>query len=345
MAAALTDNFDSYSTGDLNGQGSWSGSTFWDVSTTVAASSPNSAKAAQTDESGQSIDKTVSNITSGTQRYRFYVTSAGQLDTDEIQVRFNEGAATLRFGVKVRYLTATSDCDAQTVGSSTTTEFTGITPNAWHIMDVEFDNTTDTFRIRVDEGSWSSSRSYFATATNINEIRMFSAVAAPMYIDSLGPATNAYTITADQGSYSLTGQTSTLQIAMRMLAAQGSYALTGIDAILRHGYKIIAAQGSYALSGISAALNSVRSMLAAQGSYTLTGQTASLKLGWKLLASYGSYVLTGIAIALRVNGSTALWTAVSKASAATLTLVSKASAATMTLLNKNSSTWTNQNKN
>lgn len=182
--AMLTDNFDSYSTGDLNGQGSWSGAVAWDVATTVAQSAPNAAKATQTDESGQTIVKSISGNTSGTQRFYFYITSSGQLNTDEVQVRLREGGV-FKCGLKIRYLTASSDCDAQSVGSATQTEFTGITADAWHFGDIVFDCGTDEFTVSIDGGAASASRAFNTAATEINEVALFSAVAAPAYIDTL----------------------------------------------------------------------------------------------------------------------------------------------------------------
>ena len=41
---SLVDNFDSYSDGDLNGQGSWSGSTAFDVQTTIKHSGTKAIK-------------------------------------------------------------------------------------------------------------------------------------------------------------------------------------------------------------------------------------------------------------------------------------------------------------
>lgn len=180
----LTDNLDSYTAGsDLNGQGSWSGSTYFDVQTTTYQSSPNGCVSSQTDESGQTITKSISAQTSGTQRVYFYVSSAGQLNTDEIQLRLRESGA-FKCGAKLRYLTASSNCDFQTVGSSTTTEQTGISANAWHYVDIIFDCSTDTFTIKLDGGSASASRSFHTAATNIDEVSIFTSVAAPVYFDS-----------------------------------------------------------------------------------------------------------------------------------------------------------------
>lgn len=187
--AMLTDNFDSYSTGNLNGQGSWSGSTFYQVSTAQFQTSPNGVLCSQTDESGQTITKSISANTTGTQRVYMYMSSSGQLNTDELQLRLLEGA-TFKCGVKLRYLTASSNCDVQSVGSATTTEFTGITADAWHYLDLVFDCGTDTFTISVDGGAASTSRSFNTVATNIDTVALFSSVKAAAYFDSLSDPNN-----------------------------------------------------------------------------------------------------------------------------------------------------------
>lgn len=132
-----------------------------------------------------------------------------------------------------------------------------------------------------------------------------------------------YTLTAEQGSYSLAGQASALRAARRMTAAQGSYALTGQAAGVRSGRRLTAAQGSYtilgsvalvdlsitaqpgsyALTGQNATLTrtggSPYSMAAEQGSYSLTGQASALRAGRRVLAAQGSYTLSGQQAGLR----------------------------------------------
>mgnify|MGYP001558495231 CR=1 FL=1 len=102
-----------------------------------------------------------------------------------------------------------------------------------------------------------------------------------------------YLVSAAQGSYSLAGQATTFQRTYIAVADQGSYSLSGQAAALGHGYGFAAAQGSYALTGQSASLLTARILTAAQGSYALTGQTVDLRKGRTLDAAQGSYSLTG----------------------------------------------------
>lgn len=123
------------------------------------------------------------------------------------------------------------------------------------------------------------------------------------YLDSVGGPT--YTLTADQGSYALTGQTAALLASRRLAVDSGSYALTGYAANLVYTpvggatYTLVAGSGSYALTGQAAGLRAARKLVAAQGSYGITGQAAGLYRGYVLTAAQGSYTLTGRDAAFR----------------------------------------------
>lgn len=108
---------------------------------------------------------------------------------------------------------------------------------------------------------------------------------------------NAYTLTADQGSYALTGQDVALTVPRTLAADAGSYALTGQTTALFAARVLVAAQGSYSLNGNDALADYVITM--GQGSYTLTGQDVALIVGRApLAAAQGSYALNGQDIGL-----------------------------------------------
>lgn len=112
----------------------------------------------------------------------------------------------------------------------------------------------------------------------------------------------SYSLTAEQGSYTLTGQAAGLLAGRVLAAAQGSYTLSGQAAALLKGNVLTAAQGSYALTGQDVGLLRGLLLSAAQGSYALTGQDATLTytpLGaFSLTADQGSYALTGQSVSL-----------------------------------------------
>jgi hypothetical protein len=109
----------------------------------------------------------------------------------------------------------------------------------------------------------------------------------------------AYSIAAEYGSYTLTGQAAAARAARQLAAAQGSYSLSGAAAGLPRGLRVAAEQGSYALTGQDAAVRAARVMLAAQGSYSINGQSATLRAARQLAAEQGTYDLTGQAAGLQ----------------------------------------------
>ena len=108
----------------------------------------------------------------------------------------------------------------------------------------------------------------------------------------------AFTLTADSGSYSVTGTASSLILGALLTGASGSYAYTGTDASLITGYGLQADSGSYTYTGAAATLLADKILAASTGSYTYTGTPASLTRDGTLSADTGAYTYTGTAAAL-----------------------------------------------
>jgi hypothetical protein len=111
----------------------------------------------------------------------------------------------------------------------------------------------------------------------------------------------SYALTAEQGSFSLTGQDADLLANRLLTAAEGSYSLSGQDAGLLAGRLLTAAEGSYTLSGQAVSLLAGRLLTADQGSFTFAGQDASLLRGFLLSAEQGAFTLTGQDATLTYN--------------------------------------------
>ena len=107
------------------------------------------------------------------------------------------------------------------------------------------------------------------------------------------------TLTADSGTYTLTGTAVTLKADRKLAAGSGSYAVTGTDAALKVGRKLSADSGTYSVTGT--AVNFLRgyALAAESGSYSVSGTDAALRVGRLLSAASGSYVLSGSAAALQ----------------------------------------------
>lgn len=117
-------------------------------------------------------------------------------------------------------------------------------------------------------------------------------------------ASNAYTLPAAQGSYTITGNAAGLRVARRLATSAGAYSLTGNAAVLGVARRLIAAPGAYSITGSAANLvkgTVPRVLQAVGGSYVITGKPAALRAARRLQAAPGAYAITGFAVADRVS--------------------------------------------
>jgi hypothetical protein len=112
------------------------------------------------------------------------------------------------------------------------------------------------------------------------------------------------TLTADSGTYALTGTAATLKADRKLAADSGSYAITGTDVSLKLGRKLTAESGTYTVNGTAVSLTVGRKLTADSGTYSLTGTDVTLTYspagGYTLALDSGSYTLTGTAATLKV---------------------------------------------
>lgn len=121
----------------------------------------------------------------------------------------------------------------------------------------------------------------------------------------LPPATLARTLTCDTGIYTLVG--SDALIDWEVTAEQGSYAISGQVADLRVHRILTAESGSYALSGQDALFSRSGAALvmpAESGVYSVTGSDAGLTVGYRLGGEHGFYGVGGQAASLALGLST-----------------------------------------
>lgn len=103
-----------------------------------------------------------------------------------------------------------------------------------------------------------------------------------------------YTLTADPGTYSISGSEAVADFEVS--AAQGSYGFTGQDAALRKTHILVAEAGSYALAGQDAIFeigSPARTLTAESGTYAVSGQDAGLYAGRYVGAEHGFFALLG----------------------------------------------------
>ena len=106
-------------------------------------------------------------------------------------------------------------------------------------------------------------------------------------------ASGAYTLTADSGSYTVSGTDASLLLSALLGANSGSYTYSGTDIGLNFGFVLAADAGAYAYSGTNAALNGGFRIAGDSGSYSYSGTAAALEFGASLAADSGSYTYTG----------------------------------------------------
>lgn len=112
------------------------------------------------------------------------------------------------------------------------------------------------------------------------------------------PNGTVYTLTAQSGSYTLSGSVVTLLRSKLIVASGGSYNLTGTSASISRNKYLTASGGAYSLLGSNASISRNRKLTALGGSYTYTGNTIGITYTgstviYNLNALGGTYLLTG----------------------------------------------------
>lgn len=109
---------------------------------------------------------------------------------------------------------------------------------------------------------------------------------------ALRPSTGEV-LTAEAGSFTLTGGDVTFSKTYILGAETGSFALTGSAANLEYGRVLSATSGSFALTGSDVSLHKGFTLTAEAGTFTLTGSAATLTRNVPLTAEGGSFTLSG----------------------------------------------------
>lgn len=121
------------------------------------------------------------------------------------------------------------------------------------------------------------------------------------YVQVFVALAETYVLSADPGSYAITGSAAGLPAGRKVAADPGAYAITGQAAnLVKSGgaFTLAADPGSYALTGLAAGLRAARLVSAVPGAYGVTGQAAGLRAARQLIAANGGYGLIGSAAEL-----------------------------------------------
>lgn len=193
--------------------------------------------------------------------------------------------------------TATSTSQANTIIYALLCPSTGVTndnitgPSGWNVMWTEQNSSAH----EGGRGAWIEEASAGTKTATFGMTSGDWGVAIVAY--KLSAASGTYTITADQGLYSLTGQAANTLFNKTVIANQGSYSLTGQNAALSLSSSSVltAETGNYFLVGSSVLIDFA--MNAEQGFYNLTGQSVNFVYGslnsYSIVANSGNYTLSG----------------------------------------------------
>jgi len=155
VSTIFEDNFNSYTDGDLNGQGGWSGNAVFDIQGTTVYEG---AKAVY--EDGSAIDATISKTGTSTNdgRVTFYIRPAQTNARFEFQLY--EGTTRcvrLYFG---------DDGNIYIYGNGGWQSIKSYSANTWYDCEIEWESTNHTVRARINEGTWTNWYNPYATWTN-----------------------------------------------------------------------------------------------------------------------------------------------------------------------------------
>lgn len=173
--ATLTDNFDSYTDGDLNGQGSWSGSVEFDVQGTVVQAG---AKAvAYLASSSNSISKDFTASTTGVQSIW------GRVSDVTIDGRWSFRMAS---GASAIFYIKTNAGNVVYFDGATYTTLGAVSNNTWFQVECQFDASTDKARYRLNGGTWTAYASGTAVFTTLDRLYLVcdTATAGSSYWDT-----------------------------------------------------------------------------------------------------------------------------------------------------------------
>lgn len=207
--------------------------------------------------------------------------------------------------------------------------------NTWYQCEIQIDSTTNRGRARLDGGTWTDWYNAIADVSfsYVDRIYVGHDQIHNAYWDYLtweDPSV-AYTITADAGSFALTGNDITTNSDFNIPVSVGAFVLTGFDAIIGKGYGIICDVGSFIVTGSTATLRSVFSMTLSSGSFVFTGIDNTLKFVGTMIASMGSFLTSFKDFIVHGRGNW-VWTNSSK------------NTTSWTNKSKNTTSWTNISK-
>jgi hypothetical protein len=117
------------------------------------------------------------------------------------------------------------------------------------------------------------------------------------FLQSGGGGTDT-SITAESGSYLVTGTDAPVLLSSIVQALSGTYSVSGTDLAFKATFNLIPVSGSYLVSATETPLQHSASVVAESGSYLLTGTNVNLFANCAIIAQSGAYTLLGTSVTL-----------------------------------------------
>jgi len=206
MATILTDTFDAYNDGDLNGQGSWAGITDFDIQTTIKKEGTKGVAIVNPAEGGE-MKKTGDALAAGTIGC-YMRTSVNNANTVSFWIMGDT-----KYAGSIDFRSDGHIYGEQSGGSDV--DLGAYSVDTWYWCQIEWQTTpANQVRYKIDNGAWSDWQGAYQTwTTNPNIIRYYAyAGTYSAYIDYISETslTVAYTLTTSVGEFVLTGVNATL---------------------------------------------------------------------------------------------------------------------------------------
>lgn len=175
-----------------------------------------------------------------------------------------------------------------------TTHTTGVNTATGAFNLGTYDNGTNLYDGLIDEvGFWKR------VLTSAERTDLYNAGSGRnyAYISSSGGPT--YTLTADAGTFALTGQAANLLRSYPLAASTGTFTLAGQSANVLRAYLLTAEAASYAVTGSAANVLRGFALSAAAATFALTGTDTSLAAARTVSAEAGAFVHSGQDVTLQ----------------------------------------------
>lgn len=234
MAWVATEDFNGYSDGDLNtlngGSGwssGWTANASVDVQGSVVYEGAKAGFFNSVADGVGAVRSLTTAVSSGTVSLRVRRPDKSAIFDVRITDASDQRLIYLRFG--------TADI---TLINNSETIVSGYSIDTWYLVELFIDTAgSGAHKVRIDGGSWTSTvNDYDGGAGDAKKILLESGGAGcNAYFDDIKPASEVQnlTLTAETGSYILTGIDVGLGRLITIVASVGSFVLTGIDNIIR----------------------------------------------------------------------------------------------------------------